>query len=265
MKKILLTIIATSLLFSSDMMQAGVYPECSYVVVTEDGWRLHKNSNGRIISMKAPGTHNTAKGKYSFDEFGNLIAFSQCESSKTAASKENKASTEVEVEIDITKMIEKLQSLKFAVNGGLSMPFGDNLNYKMGYHYGVDIKPKFTGWKKNLSFSFMSMNLGNENADLSSLTSTGLFVNYTCNWKKLNDKKITLVAGLGTMKQEGMITGTSDGMDGEQSGRDFATRVELGYNYSKKINIYAQGIQTSTYLGFEQKATFINLGIKYNF
>ena len=68
MKKILLTIIATSFLLGSDMMQGDrAYPECSYVVVTEDVWRFHKNSQGRIVSMKAPGTHNTEKGKYSFD------------------------------------------------------------------------------------------------------------------------------------------------------------------------------------------------------
>ena len=70
-------LVISSLLFG-EYLQEGAYPECSYIIVTEDGWRVHKNYEGRVLSMKAPKTHNDKIGKYSFDEYGNLIEFSQC-------------------------------------------------------------------------------------------------------------------------------------------------------------------------------------------
>ena len=252
MKKILLTIITLSISLGTDLLQEGVFPECSYVQVTSDGWRIHKNWEGRVVSMKPPGSHNTVFGQYSFDKFGNLIPYKECETTESVDEKIKKSKTEVEVKLkfDFSKL-----NPTFSVSGGASMPFGDNLDYEVGYHYGLDIDPNFSGILKNISFSFMGMNLGNKNTSKSSLTSTGLFTNYTLNWKK-----ISLLGGVGMISQEGVLI---NGIDA--SGSDIGLKGELGFNLSKKMSLYAQGIQTMTFLGEDQTSTYFNFGLKYNF
>ena len=253
MKKILLTIITFSLALSTNLLQEGIYPKCSYVEVTADGFRMHKNWEGRILSMKAPGTHNTELGKYSFDKFGNLIPYRDCqtleETSANDRSKKSKKGAEISLDFDF-----KLDP-SFSVNGGGTMPIGDNLNYEFGYYYGLDVKPNFSGFLKNISFSFMGMNLAHEDASKSSLTSTGLFTNYTLNWKK-----ISLTGGVGMINQEGVLANGNDA-----SGSDMGLKGELAFNISEKISICAQGIQTTTFLGVGQTATYVNFGMKYNF
>ena len=103
MKKILLTIIVFSFSLGNDLLQEGVYPECSYVEVTADGWKIHKNWEGRVLSMKPPGTHNVTLGKYSFDKFGNLIPYTDCQSTKSI---DNQTKTKVEfsLELDCSKL-----------------------------------------------------------------------------------------------------------------------------------------------------------------
>jgi len=43
MKKMLLLITTLSLGLSTSLLQEGIYPACSYVEVTADGFRIHKN------------------------------------------------------------------------------------------------------------------------------------------------------------------------------------------------------------------------------
>ena len=257
MKKLFLTIIFISSSLTYPYLQEGLYPECSYVEVTADGWRIHKNHEGRILSMISPESHNTKTGKYSFDKFGNLIPYNDCYSDSMVENKIVQKATQNSKEVDIEVKLD-FSKFKFdpslSVYGGLTMPLGDNLTYELGYHYGMDINPNLKGLLKNLSFSFLGMNLANENENSSSLTSNGFFVNY-----KLG-KKIYLLGGAGILNQEGT---TGNGTDG--SGTDTAFKGELGINFSKKLNLYTQGYSTSTFLGKEQTSTFISFGLKYNF
>ena len=258
MKKLFIAVLIMSTSFTYPYLQDGLYPECSYVEVTADGWRIHKNHEGRILSMISPESHNTKTGKYSFDKFGNLVPYYDCLSDSMVEDKivqkatENSKEIDIEVKFDFSKF--KL-SPSLSVYGGLTMPIGDNLAYEMGYHYGMDINPNLEGLFKNLSFSFTGMNLANENADLSSLTSNGFFANY-----KLSIKKIYLLGGIGILNQEGMLINSENA-----SGSDTAFKGEFGINLSKNIDLYTQGYYTSSFLGEDQTSTFISFGLKYNF
>jgi len=256
MKKILFIIIMLSVAVSTDLLQEGIYPECSYLEVTADGWRIHKNYEGRVLSMKAPGSHDSEKGKYSFDKFGNLIPYTECQITETV-DKKSKKSTKVDVDVkfDFSKF-----NPTFSVNGGVSMPLGDNLTYEIGYHYGLNFNPNFSGFLKNISFSFMGMNLPNEDGNQSSLTSTGLFTNYTLTWKKIN-----LVGGVGMINQEGALMPDSVGVIEDTSGGDMGLYGEFGLNLNKKMTLYASSIYTTTFLGEDQTSTYYNFGLKYNF
>ena len=258
MKKIFISLLIMSISSAYPYLQEGLYPDCSYIEVTADGWRMHKNQEGRILSMISPESHDTKTGKYSFDKFGNLIPYTDClsddivENKIIQKAKENESEVEIKIELDFSKF--KFNP-SLSVNGGASMPIGDNLSYEMGYHYGINVNPNFPGFLNNLSFSFTGMNLANEDADLSSLTSNGFFANY-----KLPIKKIYLLGGIGMLNQEGAM------MNGEiASGSDTAFKGEFGINLSKKIDLYTQGYYTSTFLGKEQTSTFILFGLKYNF
>ena len=253
MKKMLLLITTLSLGLSTTLLQEGIYPECSYVEVTADGFRMHKNWEGRVLSMKAPGTHNTKLGKYSFDKFGNLIPYRDCQTLETSSSNQKTKKTEKKASIGLEFNLNLNPT--FAVSGGGSMPIGDNLDYAVGYHYGFDINPNFSGILKNISFSFMGMNLGHNNSSLSSLTSTGLFTNYTLSWKKVN-----LTGGVGMINQEGVLINGND-----SNGSDIGLKGELGFSVSKKLSLYTQGITTTTFLGVGQTASYVNIGLKYNF
>ena len=273
MKKILLIITMLSATFSTDLLQEGVYPECSYVEVTADGWRIHKNYEGRVLSMKAPGSHDSEKGKYSFDKFGNLIPYTECQITETVETVDKKSTkVDVKLKFNFSNLINIFKNPKFSVKGGLTMPFGDNLTttsdnypwngsgtpgssgYSMGYHYGLDIKPNFSGILKNISFSFMGMNLPHGDEIKSSLTSTGFFTNYT-----LNIKKLYLVGGVGMVSQEGILFWGEDS-NGTDMGIVYGGGLNLG-----KISLYGEGIYTTTFLEEDQTATFINFGLKYNF
>ena len=279
MKKILLIIATFSLGLGAELLQDGIYPECSYVVVTADGWRIHKNYQGRVLSMKAPNLHDTKIGKYSFDKFGNLIPYTTCETIEmgneqegTKVSENKKSEVNIDLKFDFSNFISVFKNPKFSVKGGLTMPLGDNLTttsnnypwdgngtpgssgYGMGYHYGFDIKPNFSGILKNISFSFVGLNLAHDDKIKSSLTSTGFFTNYT-----LNMKKLYLVGGVGTINQEGILFWGED-----SKGTDMGIVCGGGLNLGK-ISLYGEGIYTTTFLGKEQIATFINFGLKYNF
>ena len=117
------------------------------------------------------------------------------------------------------------------------------------------------------------MNIAHKKDYASALTSSSLFLNYTCDLskcdlsklkkiKKLNKfiNKLTLVGGVGTVSHEGFHKGTQSNV----SESDFGFKGELQYKYNDKLSLYGQAIQTTTYLGYPQSANIFNFGIKYN-
>ena len=109
MKKIFISLLIMSLSSAYPYLQEGLYPDCSYIEVTADGWRMHKNQEGRILSMISPESHDTKTGKYSFDKFGNLIPYTDClsddivENKIIQKAKENESEVEIKIELDFSK------------------------------------------------------------------------------------------------------------------------------------------------------------------
>ena len=151
MNRIIISILLIVSFSFSTYLQEGLYPDCSYVIVTDDGWKIHKNSEGRILSMVPNQKHDIKIGKYSFDRFGNLTPYVPCSNdendfySKTNSgfinSQPEVTSTEVEVEVSLN-FSNLLENISVRVGG--TMPFGDNINppYAMGMHYGLDLSLK---------------------------------------------------------------------------------------------------------------------------
>ena len=243
----------------SQYLQEGLYPDCSYIIVTDDGWKIHKNHEGRILSMQPSEKHSVKVGKYSFDKFGNLVPYVPCELSdkKTDSNKnggDNGTDVDVNVKIDFSKLFS---SPKFSVRGGATMPYGMNgvniSEYTFGYNYGVDVN------FNKFSFSFLGMGVPHSDSNLQSLTSTGFFVNYN-----LNLGKLYFNPGAGLLSQEA-FKGVGDA--GEfVTGSDMAIRGEAGVNIGN-FSIFTQGIYTpSSYFGIDgANAFYANFGIKYNF
>ena len=143
MKKILTTFMLVTSMIFSQYLQDGIYPECSYVIVDKDGWKIHKNQDGRTISMIPKSKHNEKPGKYSFDKFGNLVAFKEC----TKGYSKQTSNTEVDVDIEVTfNLLSILKGMK--VYGGLSMPIGTSADsYESGMNFGgsLDLGSLLTG------------------------------------------------------------------------------------------------------------------------
>ena len=47
MKNLILSILLLPTFILSDYLQDGLYPECSYVIVDQDGWKIHMNQDGK--------------------------------------------------------------------------------------------------------------------------------------------------------------------------------------------------------------------------
>ena len=258
MKFIYINIILFTISLASPYLQDGLYPKCSYVEVTADGWKVHKNYDGRVLSMISPELHDLETGKYSFDKFGNLVEFKDCFSDDMVSkmierkAKENSAVVDIELLFDFSKFGFEPS---LSVHGGLTFPIGDNLSYETGYNYGINVNPNLSGSLSKISFSFSGLNLPNKNSDLSSLTSNGFFVNYS-----VNKEKFYLLGGIGMLNQEGTLSNGA-----VTKGSDMVFKGELGYKIDKKISLFTQGYLTTTFLDAEQSGTFYSLGLKYNF
>ena len=261
MKKTILKIILISIAFSANLLQEGIYPDCSYVEVTFDGWRIHKNYEGRVLSMQAPGLHNTNLGKYSFDKFGNLIPYQECDKNYNINQK-NKIKTS-EVEIDVKLNFSKL--FNYSISNGAALPsavdehFWNYTNsrqqhYPFGYHFELAIEPNVSAFIKYFSFSIMGIYAEHKN-NIKPLNSIGLFINHTLNFKKLY-----LITGIGAINQIGSLW---NGID--SNGLDLSLKNELGYRITKKISIYTQTIYTTTFLGYDEEHNHFNSGVKFNF
>ena len=131
MKQIItITTLLSSLLFSQ-YLQDGIYPECSYVIVDQEGWKIHKNQDGKTISMMPKSKHNEKPGKYSFDKFGNLVPFKECV-------KDNNTTTNTDIELDIEVELNLFKMFSgMKVYGGMSMPMGTSADlYDSGLNFG---------------------------------------------------------------------------------------------------------------------------------
>ena len=134
MKQIItITALLSSLLFSQ-YLQDGIYPECSYVIVDQEGWKIHKNQDGKTISMTPKSKHNEKPGKYSFDKFGNLVPFKECvkDNNTTTNTDNTDIELDIEVEFNLFKMFSGMK-----VYGGMSMPMGTSADlYESGLNFG---------------------------------------------------------------------------------------------------------------------------------
>ena len=265
MKKIKIFLFTISSMIFGEYLQEGLYPDCSYVMVTEDGWRIHKNYEGRVLSMKAPKIHNDKIGKYSFDNYGNLIKFSECipeeviikkiDSNVNANININK---KIKVSFNFGNVISKIKTLDvkptLSVHGGVITPFGGNLeHYPIGHKYGLDIN------FNKLSVSLLGFNVANkDNSNTSqSLTAIGFLINYTLNWKNIYIKP-----GFGVINTEGEFM---SGIGNADTDNIFRTDVGLYLNKAKNMSIYIGGIRSFTYLGNDEGASYHNIGLNYSF
>ena len=131
MKQIItITVLLSSLMFSQ-YLQDGVYPECSYVIVDQEGWKIHKNQDGKTISMTPKSNHNEKPGKYSFDKFGNLVPFKECLKNNNTITDDN-IEIDIEVELNLLKIFSGIK-----IYGGMSMPIGTSSDsYESGINFG---------------------------------------------------------------------------------------------------------------------------------
>tara|TARA_X000001036_G_scaffold168688_1_gene159675 strand:+ start:3480 stop:4286 length:807 start_codon:yes stop_codon:yes gene_type:complete len=247
-------------ILGAQYLQEGLYPECSYVIVDEQGWKIHKNQDGKTISMTSKDKHNTKTGKYSFDKFGNLVPFKECVTDDILIENTD-SSSDISIDIDIQLSI--LKNIKYSVFGGISVPFGDNIDsYEMGPLAGLEVR------FKNLNFSLSSSSLEYEseiNGDgdnifyrKNSLTSFDLYFGYILKYKNLYvTPKIALLNRTYEASGAGLNSINNSGMDVGIGG-------EIGYDFGK-FSLYGAGNFSTTFYETEQTATFYNFGLKYNF
>ena len=254
MKNIITTTILISSMLFSQYLQDGIYPECSYVIVDQEGWKIHKNQDGKTISMTRK--HNEKPGKYSFDKFGNLVPFKECV-------KDNNLDLDDNIEVDIDIEISLFENMKFSVYGGMSMPFGDNIdNYEIAPMVGLDVNFNKLNISINTSsFEYEQEITGQDDVVYyrkNSLSSMNIFLGYTINYKNLY-----ITPSIGMLSRTNEVTGA--GLTNvELTGSDLAFQTEVGYNFGK-FSMYGSGNLSTTLYGSEQTATFYNFGLKYNF
>ena len=184
MKNLILSILILPTFIFSDYLQEGLYPKCSYVIVDQDGWKIHMNQDGKVISMTPKSKHNDKMGKYSFDKFGNLVPFRECAKSNTTSKKSSKddANVAIELELNLFNLLKD-----FKVYGGLSMPFGSSADfYESGMNFGSSITLyKSLGGEINIA-NFT----GNETSeDITATSAIG-----TLN-RRISDKTILTIGG----------------------------------------------------------------------
>tara|TARA_Y100001970_G_scaffold18125_1_gene20367 strand:+ start:2139 stop:2885 length:747 start_codon:yes stop_codon:yes gene_type:complete len=246
-KLILIFYIINSFLFS-EYLQNGIYSDCSYVIVDHDGWKIHKNKNGKTISMTPKNKHNVEPGKYSFDKFGNLVPFRECESNNQINDVLDNTEIEISVQISLFKNID------FSIYSGGSIPFGENINqYELGPQVGLDIKLE----NYVLSLNGQMHEYTNESSIKYQMLSNNLFLGYNINFRKLY-----IIPSIGIFSRTKQTKGI-DSTNTEEA-IDLGIQGELGFNIGR-FSIYTSGNLTTTLLENDQTATFYNLGLKYNF
>ena len=255
-KKTIFTFIST---ISAQYLQEGLYPDCSYVIVDEQGWKIHKNQDGKTISMTPKEKHKIKSGKYSFDKFGNLVPYKECLAENVSLDETSKSNTNIKIDIEISL----LKNIKYSVFGGIYMPIGNNIDsYEIGPLFGLELG------LGNLNISISSSSLefedeiaGNDNNIFyrkNTLSSNDIFLGYTLNYKNLY-----VTPKLGMLNRTYKASGA--GLNSvNTSGTDIGFGGELGYNFGK-FSLYGGGNISTTLYETEQTATFYNVGLKYNF
>ncbi len=260
MKNLITVITLLSSILFSQYLQDTLYPECSYVIVDEQGWKIHKNQNGKTISMTPISNHNVKSGKYSFDKFGNLVPFKEC-STDLVNTDEDTDFIMPDITIDIE--FSFLKNINFSVYGGLSIPFGSNIDsYEMAPTAGAEV----SFGNLNLSLDIMSFEYEDQIEEQNgtffyrknSLSSNNIFLGYTLYYKNLY-----LTPKVGMLNRTFEASGA--GLDSQkQTGTDLGFGGELGYDFGK-ISLYGSGSLSTTLYETEQSATFYNFGLKYTF
>jgi hypothetical protein len=259
MKNLITVITLLSSILFSQYLQDTLYPECSYVIVDEQGWKIHKNQNGKTISMTPISKHNIKSGKYSFDKFGNLVPFKEC-STELVNTYEDSDSIMPDITIDIE--FSFLKNINFSVYGGMSIPFGENIDsYEIAPTGGAELKIG----NLNLSLNIMAFEYEKQMQEegtifyrKNSLSSNNIFLGYTLYYKKLY---VTPKIGMFNRTFEASGAGL---VSEKQTGTDLGFGGELGYDFGK-ISLYGSGSLSTTMYETEQTATFYNFGLKYTF
>ena len=260
MKNLILSILLVPTFILSDYLQDGLYPECSYVIVDQDGWKIHMNQDGKIISMTPKSKHNEKMGKYSFDKFGNLVPYRECTNApslKNSNQTKNESSVDIEIEIDL------FSNLDFSVFAGMSSPFGENIDmYDPAPYFGLESKLGNFIFTLGLSSFEHEQEIPGENDVIfyrkNTLSSTDITFGY-----KLSLGKFYVTPSLGMFNRSYEASGAGLGSQ-SLSGADLGVSGEAGYNFNK-ISIFAAGSYTTTLYGEDQTSTFYNFGLKYNF
>ena len=265
MKKLILSILLVPTLILTDYLQDGLYPECSYVIVDQEGWKIHMNQDGKIMSMTPKSKHNDKMGKYSFDKFGNLVPYRECtnfQSQKSSNKTKNESSVDIDIEINL------FSNLDFSVFAGMSNPFGDNTDmYDPAPYFGLESKLGNLIFTLGLSSFEYEEEIEGQSNTIFYRKNTLSSIDFTFGYR-LNLGKLYLTPSLGMFNRGFEASGT--GLESQSlSGADPGFSVETGYNFNK-FSIYVAGNYTATLYGkkniFEEKfSTFYNFGLKYNF
>ena len=249
MKNLILSILLLPTFILSDYLQDGLYPECSYVIVDQDGWKIHKNQDGKIISMTPKSKHNDKMGKYSFDKFGNLVPFRECTKNNIINSK-NSDKNDVEIEIELEMNLFNLLQ-DFKVYGGLSMPFGTSADlYESGMNFGstITLYKKIGGELNITNFSGKD-----SNEDISAMSAIG-----TLNHRFSNKFLITVGGGLSKIDNGTGISAITN----FALSYDLPLNLGLNAKYSKYIG--ASKDDGSIEFDYELLDSF-NLNLYYSF
>lgn len=223
MKKIIISLTFITSILASQYLQEGLYPECSYVIVNEEGWKVHYNQDGKTISMTPASKHNTKIGKYSFDKFGNLVPFKECMSEPLTTNNEQSTDSYIKigVELDVMNLFKGMK-----IYGGLSMPVGSSSEmYDSGFGFGgsLDLGRFLTG-EINLS-NYLGKD---EEDDLTAAYAVG-YIN------KIVSEKVKLSAG-GGLAQLNNGTGIS-GITSFSVNYDLPLNLGLNIKYNKYIDL----------------------------
>ena len=258
---LILTFIPTLIL--SDYLQNGIYPDCSYVIVDQDGWKIHKNQDGKKITMTPSSEHNIKPGKYSFDKFGNLVPFRECDNLYLSNNKKT-SNNDVDVKIDI--QLNFLNLLKnFKIYGGIATPIQSSADlYESGTNFGTTIH-LFKSFNAELNFAtYPAKNPDNDlrsgkisdndsDNDIMTVDALGFL-----NWKLSKIMNISFGGGLANMSNGIGYSGiTSAGLS-----LDLPLNLGLQAKYSKYIDVKKD--DGSIEFDYELLDSF-NLNLYYSF
>ena len=244
---LILTFIPTLIL--SDYLQNGIYPDCSYVIVDQDGWKIHKNQDGKKITMTPSSEHNIKPGKYSFDKFGNLVPFRECDNLYLSNNKKT-SNSDVDVKIDV--QLNFLNLLKnFKIYGGIATPIQSSADlYESGTNFGTTI---YLFKSLNAEVNFATYPGKNPDDDIMTVDALGFL-----NWELSKIMNISFGGGLSNMSNGIGYSGiTSAGLS-----LDLPLNLGLQAKYSKYIDVKKD--DGSIEFDYELLDSF-NLNLYYSF